>query len=368
MSTRLKADQKSKVGKRKQDSEEMSDVEFGVKKSRVPQNYDNSVVGGNHLSCASSSSQGLAQSTNLSKMSPKNYETILRQFVQWTQAAEPVAVNFLAKANWNIEYAMTLYFDNPNLFSGSAAQPSVDVSKNERFFNQYIHTEDGLGDKRIGPNGVQKLLGELGYSPTDRRVLILAWKCNAQTQCEFSLKEWLDGMTTLHADSVQTLRQRIDSLDAELHSDKSKVSKFFKANYFRELYLFAFSYGKAAASRSLDLETSILYWDVLFGNNRSTLMSQWIDFLREQERQAVTRLALDVGQANAAKIKHVWITRDTWNLFWDFIVLSRADLSDYDDEGAWPVLIDQFVDHCRSSLNYPTPQPAGQPMEQRSYY
>ncbi|KAF1761867.1 hypothetical protein GCK72_010126 [Caenorhabditis remanei] len=321
MSTRLKADQKSK-----------------------------------HLSCASSSSQGLAQSTNLSKMSPKNYETILRQFVQWTQAAEPVAVNFLAKANWNIEYAMTLYFDNPNLFSGSAAQPSVD---NERFFNQYIHKEDGLGDKRIGPNGVQKLLGELGYSPTDRRVLILAWKCNAQTQCEFSLKEWLDGMTTLHADSVQTLRQRIDSLDAELHSDKSK---------FRELYLFSFSYGKAAASRSLDLETSILYWDVLFGNNRSTLMSQWIDFLREQERQAVARLALDVGQANAAKIKHVWITRDTWNLFWDFIVLSRADLSDYDDEGAWPVLIDQFVDHCRSSLNYPTPQPAGQPMEQRSYY
>ena len=47
MSTRLKADQKSKVGKRKQDSEEMSDVEFGAKKRRVPQNYDNSVVGGN---------------------------------------------------------------------------------------------------------------------------------------------------------------------------------------------------------------------------------------------------------------------------------------------------------------------------------
>uniref|UniRef100_A0A1I7V356 Defective in cullin neddylation protein n=1 Tax=Caenorhabditis tropicalis TaxID=1561998 RepID=A0A1I7V356_9PELO len=356
---RLKADQKTKVGKRKQGSEEMmSDMETEKKKNKIQQNYSNNLGGGKnstqcgmpdmYLSCASSSSQELAQSSILTKKFPKNYETLLRQFVQWTQASEPVSINFLAKANWNIEYAMTLYFDNPQLFSGSAAQPSIDRSKMDKLFYEFLDTQDKVGEKRMGPHGVFRLIQALGYRPTDRQVLVLAWKLKAQTQCEFTLDEWVQGMSDLQVDNIQTLKQRIDMINSEIDTNREKS---------RELYLFTFNYGKSAASRSLDLETAVCYWDVLFGS-RSTLMSQWIDFLYEQEKTSSERLVQEVGPTSAKQVKNVWITRDTWNLFWDFILLSKPDLSDYDDEGAWPVLIDQFVEHCREKLHYPKPRTA----------
>lgn len=50
---------------------------------------------------------------------------------------------------------------------------------------------------KIGPNGMQRLLNDLGVDPVDRLVLILAWKLKAGTQCEFSLAEFRDGMKTM---------------------------------------------------------------------------------------------------------------------------------------------------------------------------
>ena len=34
------------------------------------------------------------------------------------------------------------------------------------------------------------------------------------------------------------------------------------------------------------------------------------------------------------------ITRDTWDLFWDFNKTTRGNLANFEDDGAWPALID----------------------------
>lgn len=41
------------------------------------------------------------------------------------------------------------------------------------------------------------------------------------------------------------------------------------------------------------------------------------------------------------------ITQDTWSLFLQFSEQVGDDLSKFDEDGAWPVLIDDFVDHLK---------------------
>lgn len=45
--------------------------------------------------------------------------------------------------------------------------------------------------------GVVRLLSDLHLDPGSRLVLVLAWKCRAAAQCEFSYQEFTAGMVDL---------------------------------------------------------------------------------------------------------------------------------------------------------------------------
>jgi DCN1-like protein 1/2 len=44
------------------------------------------------------------------------------------------------------------------------------------------------------------------------------------------------------------------------------------------------------------------------------------------------------------------INRDQWIGIWEFCRNVNAAMSGYDDDGAWPILIDEYVEYARSTL------------------
>lgn len=166
---------------------------------------------------------------------------------------------------------------------------------------------------------MQLLFDALDVDPVDITALIFAWKLNAQVPFEFSHSEFVSGCVALKVDSLDELKNLIPRLKDYLGS----------LTDFRSFYMYAFEYNKPPENRSLPIETARQLFPILL-EGRFRHLDLWMDFLQNR------KLA---------------ISKDTYSLLLDFAVTIDDDMSNFDEEnGAWPVLLDEFVDFAKPKL------------------
>ncbi|XP_039006260.1 DCN1-like protein 1 isoform X2 [Hibiscus syriacus] len=148
-------------------------------------------------------------------------------------------------------------------------------------------------------DGITLLCNDLQVDPQDIVMLVVSWHMKASTMCEYSKEEFFTGLQALGIDSLEKFIQRISFMRSELKDEQK----------FREIYNFAFGWAKEKGQKSLALDTAIGMWQLLFAEMQWPLVDHWCQFLQ----------TMDLA------------------------------LSNYDAEGAWPCLIDEFVEYLNEN-------------------
>lgn len=182
----------------------------------------------------------------------------------FTQTSESTAIYCLSQNDWKLDLASDNYFQNPDAYKDNI-KASVDRKKLEQLFNKY---RDQQENDKITVDGVMKFLEDLNLSPESILVLIIAWKCKAAVQCEFTKEEFMTGVIELGADSIDKLKAKLPTLEVEIKDQ----------NKFKDFYHFTFNYAKNPGQKGLELDMAIAYWNIVL-RGRFKFLDAWCKFL-----------------------------------------------------------------------------------------
>lgn len=243
----------------------------------------------------------------------KNKEAKVEAFLNTTGASKKIAISLLEKWDWNVEIARkkyhTLYPNSTNLqYQPKPIQPSM-----EELYRRYKAPHEDM----IMAEGIERLCIDLEVDPQDIVMLVMSWHMKAATMGEFSKQEFFNGLKEIKVDTLEKLRSALPAMRAEL-KDKDK---------FEEVYDFTFGWAKEKGQKSLQQDTAIGMWQLLFAEMtpKWPWVDQWCEFLEEKHNKA--------------------ISKDTWTQLLDFVRKVDPSMLNLDKETCWPYLVDEFVEY-----------------------
>jgi len=99
-----------------------------------------------------------------------------------------------------------------------------------KLFDVYKDPDD---EDMILTDGIERLCNDLNYQPDEFAILVLAWCLDASQMCRFTKTEFIDGLHKMRADTIASIRLRLEQTIEMLKVD---------AEMFKQLYRFTFRY------------------------------------------------------------------------------------------------------------------------------
>eukprot|EP00427_Karlodinium_veneficum_P014356 CAMPEP_0169065306 /NCGR_PEP_ID=MMETSP1015-20121227/2327_1 /TAXON_ID=342587 /ORGANISM="Karlodinium micrum, Strain CCMP2283" /LENGTH=220 /DNA_ID=CAMNT_0009123859 /DNA_START=55 /DNA_END=717 /DNA_ORIENTATION=- len=195
----------------------------------------------------------------------------------------------------------------------------ADRAKLEAWFRRCKSREsEPTAPDRIEGEGIQAFCDDLDISPLDPVILVIAYHCQASQMGVFTFDEFAAGMSRLGCDDAEKLKAKLDELRALLADPISC----------KEVYSFTYMFSRDPGCKSVPVEVCIELWKLLLSGHFA-LLDEWLRFVEAKEKGT--------------------ISMDLWMMVYDLATKVKADLSDYDEDSSWPVLLDEFVEDLKAN-------------------
>lgn len=210
----------------------------------------------------------------------------------------------------------------PRMLRKSVRQPNVNKKTLKHLYMKYMESLPPA-DHPAGPDAIAgekflDLFKDLEVDPgTDVAALALAAACNASEMGVFRRREFICGCAALEVDTIADLRGKMSELRENVVSGKSLP----------EVYAYTFGVALEPPCKVLPLEEAAQYWALLLPS--WPLREEFCEWAGKQRK----------GKA---------INKDLWMMVLKLATEVPADLSTYDENPAWPVVFDEFVEYYRA--------------------
>lgn len=177
----------------------------------------------------------------------------------------------------------------------------------------------------IEGEGLIRFIGDLDYQLEDLVTICLANLLHCSNLVDgITREQFLTTWTLQECTQLSQMRKVLDELGRKLELD---------INYMSEIYNYTFNLVLDTNKRTLDVDAAIEYWQIFFQPKYPihvdpSLLSSWIDFLREENKTV--------------------ITKDTWQMLLEFFKrfpTKTAIKEDYNEADAWPYIIDEYYEY-----------------------
>eukprot|EP01039_Chlorochromonas_danica_P002017 gene2017-2200_t len=196
---------------------------------------------------------------------------------------------------------------------GKKSGKDIDQAAIEKLALELLDPED---PDVISMEGIATLCEKLGIDPaSDVRSLVLVWRLGAVSKPgQIQKSEFVEGMKQLGLSDVQGLQNYLPALDPG----------FLDRSEFREFYRFVFQFSREGTHKTIEKDVIVQLLPLVLDEQRAPHLSLFLSFL--------------------SSCSHTRITLDQWDSFLLFNHNVHVNLDNWEEGGAWPLLLDEYVE------------------------
>jgi DCN1-like protein 1/2 len=229
--------------------------------------------------------------------------------------SDKIALEYLSSCGFDLDRALDSFYSKSSS-SSSKASKAGDVNKLSRLFDHYSGSDDEkdlMADERLG-----KFFQDLEVNPESSLTLGIAWQLKCKNFGEIERKEFVTGFSALGVDSLEAIKKETKRIEGIMQERRG----------FRDFYRWLFDFIKDSEERkTIDCESAYEMWALVLRPHFSHL-TDFIEFCKKQQLKT--------------------IPKDLWEQLYEFAKEVKQDFSNYEEDGAWPVTIDSFVEQVRA--------------------